>query len=238
MDIIENTIDLEHTGAQLRGQLRRPADDVARPGVLVMHNAHGLGPQTIAAAEALAGLGYVALATDLYGGGIFHDGREASGRAIAPLWGRPLIRERSLAWLHTLKGLPGVDAHRTAAIGYCFGGQCVLEIARSGADLAAVVSYHGLLMTPQPAAPGQVRARVAVYTGSHDPHVPAAHVAALREEMNTAGAHWQLTEFGDAWHSFTDPSRSTTPEDGQAYHPVAAAVSWAGTLALLEATLG
>jgi dienelactone hydrolase len=98
-----------------------------------------------------------------------------------------------------LRDRADVDASRIAAIGYCFGGQCVLELARSGADLKAVLRYHGILTTAMPARPGGVRAHVAVYTGAKDPRIPRDHLDALRAELLAAGADWQITEFGSAY---------------------------------------
>jgi dienelactone hydrolase len=229
-------IRLEHEGAALEGQLAVPDGPGPHPAVLVMHNGHGLGPHMHEVALRLAGLGYLAIASDMFGGGAhFADPTEA-GPTIAPLWNdHKLLRARVLAWFDRMVALPGVDATRTAAIGYCFGGQCVLELARSGADTRLVVSYHGMLGTQLPAAPGEVRAHVAVYTGKRDPWVPFDHVTTLRDELLAAGAHWQITEFGDAFHAFTDKHASEVPLEGLAYDPLADAVSWAGTVALLDA---
>lgn len=204
-----------------------------------MSNAHGLGRQARDRASALAKLGYVALATDMYGDGtFFRDPREV-GALFAPLQDTPgKLRSRVVAWYDALKAQPGVDKGRIAAIGFCFGGQCVLELARSGADVKAVVSYHGLLQTAMPAKPGTVKARVAVYTGEKDPYVPREYVDAFRSEMLAADAHWQLTVFGDAYHSFTDPEAD--PNAGVAgirYDPLADRLSWEGTLTMLEAVL-
>jgi dienelactone hydrolase len=133
--------------------------------------------------------------------------------------------------------LPNVDRTRVAAIGYCFGGQCVLELARSGADVKAVVSYHGILKTALPAQRGAVRAQVAVYTGAKDPYAPAADVEALRQEMLAAEARWQIMTFGEAYHGFTDPDSTMSALPGLGYDQIAHHVSWAGTLALLQQAL-
>jgi len=112
----------------------------------------------------------------------------------------------------------------------------VLELARSGADVKVVVSYHGILTTSMPAKAGTVQAQVAVYTGAKDPYALREHVDALRDEMIAAGARWQITVFGDACHAFTDPNAAATLS-GLAYHPLADKVSWAGTVTLLGALL-
>jgi dienelactone hydrolase len=148
------------------------------------------------------------------------------------------LRARAAAWYEYLKTRQEVDPQRIAAIGFCFGGQCVLELARSGADVKAVVSYHGLLSTSLPAMPGAIQGHVAIYTGAKDPYAPAEHVRALQEEMAAAGAHLQITVFSEACHAFTDPNAGAIGRDGLAYDPIADRVSWAGTMALLEATIG
>jgi dienelactone hydrolase len=115
--------------------------------------------------------------------------------------------------------------------------QCVLELARSGADVKAVVSYHGILTTAMPAKAGAVKAHVAVYTGAKDPYAPREHVDALQDEMIAAGARWQITVFGAAYHAFTDPDAAVKSVSGLAYDPLADRLSWAGTEALLDALL-
>ncbi|MET0271073.1 MAG: dienelactone hydrolase family protein, partial [Sphingomonas sp.] len=131
-----------------------------------------------------------------------------------------------------------VDPSRTAAIGYCFGGMCVLELARSGVDLRAAVSFHGLLRTDRPAAPGAITGQVAAWCGARDPYVPAADVEAFRAEMAEAGAAAQVTVFNAAAHGFTDPDATAMGRAGVAYDAIADRVSWAGTVALLDAVLG
>lgn len=171
----------------------------------------------------------------MYGGGVTHKDSQGAAASMMPLMRNPaLLRARIIAWYEHMKTLPGVDASRAGAIGYCFGGQCVLELARSGADAKAVVSYHGLLTTALKAEPGAVKAYVAAYTGARDPYAPYNDVQALREELLTGGAAWQITEFGEVYHAFTDPDANIQPIPGLAYDPLADKVSWAGTLALLE----
>lgn len=231
------TVVCWHEAKALTGLLAVPEAPGPHPGVLVVHNAFGLGEHMRDVIRDLASEGYAALAVDMYGGSAYREDETEVAGLVGPLWGNAeRLRARMQAWHDTLCARPEVIADRVAAIGYCFGGMCVLEFARGGADLRAVVSYHGILSTSAPAAPGAVRAYVAVYTGGRDPHVPADHVAALRAELVAAGADWQITEFANACHAFTDPA-ANSPERGRAYDRLADRLSWAGTLALFEERL-
>jgi dienelactone hydrolase len=230
---------LQHDGAELVGQAALPHAQGRRPAVLVMHNAHGLGPHVCERASRLADLGYVAVATDMYGGGVHHTDPNDSGRSMMRSFSEPdLLRARAVAWFEAVKNRSDVDPQRVAAIGFCFGGMCALELARSGADVKAAVSFHGLLSTPTPAAPGAVTGDVAIYAGAKDPFAPPEQVAAVREEMTTAGARLQITVFENACHGFTDPDSGAMRRDGIAYDATADRVSWASTLALLDITIG
>lgn len=233
------TIDLVHEGTALKGKLARPAQASGTlPVVLVFPSALGLGSHGLAAVERLAAAGWLALGVDLYGDGLYADYGEDAGEA-GELFQRFLrepgaVRSRALAWTEQAASLPGADPARIAAIGYCFGGYCVLELARAGADLKAAVSYHGLLTTALPAAPGALCGQVAAYCGGADPYAPPEAVEALRGELGAAGASHQITVFSGAQHAFTDPEAGKMNREGIAYDPVADRVSWAGTLALLE----
>ncbi len=198
-----------------------------RPGVVVVHEWYGLNDFARAKAQELARLGYVALAADMYGGGkVAADAREAAALSGAVKGDRPLMRARVAAAVAALRSRPECDATRVAAIGFCFGGTTVLELARSGADVAGVVSFHGGLGTPLPAGKGEVKARVLVLHGAADPHVPPEEVQAFTKEMEESGADWQLVSYGHAVHSFTNPAAGDDPSRGAAYDAKAAARSW------------
>lgn len=232
------TIAYHHDGSDLRGKVALPPGGGRKPGVLVMSNAHGLGTQAPRQALLLAARGYVAVATDMYGGGACATDTPGTAALIGPLMQDPAkLRARVVAWYDVLAARADVDRQRIAAIGYCFGGQCVLELARSGADVKAVVSYHGLLTTTMPAKPDSIRAHVAVYTGAKDPYAPAAHVKAFRAEMAAANARYDITVFSEAYHAFTDPAANRSTVPGLKHDAVAERVSWSGTLALLETVL-
>lgn len=233
------TIAFTHAGATLQGRLATPAETHGpAPLVLVFPSALGLGTHALASAQRLADLGYMGLGVDMYGDGLYSgygsDAAETGGHFEAFLKSPQSLRDRTLAWLEHARTLPGVDPDRIAAIGYCFGGHCVLELARTGADLKAVVSYHGILTTQFPAAPGTIKAYVAAYCGGRDPFAPAETIDALRRELDAAGARHQVTIFNDVQHSFTDPDAGQMNRPGIAYDRQADAVSWSGTISLLE----
>jgi dienelactone hydrolase len=231
-------LDYGHDGVALTGLLAAPAGSGPWPAALVMHDALGISEMVKQRARELAAAGYVALVTDMYGGGEHSPDRARNGERFGALQAEPeRLRNRVLAAFEALRGLPGVDARRIAAIGYCFGGQCVLELARSGADLKGVVSFHGLLTSRIPARPGEVKAKVLAITGAHDPFAPLDDVQAFQSEMSRAGADWQVTVYGEGWHAFTDPDiakRTDTP--GLRYDPFLARLAWAQATAFLEAT--
>jgi len=231
--------EYRHGEVRLVGQLARPEGPGPHPAVLVMSDARGQGRLPRERAEALARLGYIALVTDMYGDAVLYEDPRAGGEVMQALHAEPdKLRERILVNFEALRGCEGVDPRRIAAIGFCFGGECVLDLARSGADVRCVVSYHGLLTTQRPALPGGVKAHVAVYAGGRDPYAPPEHIEAFREEMAAAGAVCDVTVFGEALHSFTDPYPRTIQNiPGVGYDAVADRVSWSGTLALFEETL-
>jgi dienelactone hydrolase len=210
-----------------------------RPGVLVMPEAFGLGTHATQRAERLASLGYVALAGDPYGNGLqVTDLQEAIKRASALREDLATFRQRARVALDTLASLPQVDASRLAAIGYCLGGTFALELARDGAPLRGVVSFHGGLETPRPAVAGQVKAKILVCTGADDPFVPVAQVNALAEEMTQAQADWQIISYSGTVHSFTNPDADRVGVPGIAYNVLADARSWKAMVAFFEEIFG
>ena len=232
-----HSIEYGHDGVALRGELATPTGPGPHPAVLVMHDARGLGALVRRRARDLAAAGYVALATDMYGGGKRFENALEAGELFAALQKEPeRLRDRVLASFEALKVQPQVDGRRIGAIGFCFGGQCVLELARSGADAAAVVSFHGLLTTRFPAKRGAVKAKVLALTGAHDPYAPLEDVEAFRKEMAAAGADWHLTIYGEGWHAFTDPSAAEmTNVPGVRHDPLLETLSWVQATAFLDA---
>ena len=177
-----------------------------RPGVLVVHQWMGLTDYEKHRAEMLAQLGYVAFCADIYGKGIRPQNTpEAGAQAGKYKSDRQLLRARVNAGLDALRQQPLVDPKRIAAIGYCFGGTTVLELARSGADIAGVVSFHGGLDAPDPDDGKNIKCKVLVCHGADDPFSSPQDIAALENEMRKGGVDWQLIKYGGAVHSFTQP---------------------------------
>ncbi len=188
----------------------------ARPGVLLVHGGAGLDEHARGQARRYAALGYVVLACDMLGDGVAGDRDRVIG-CLRTLRDDPLLMvRRARAGLAALSRCPGTDG-RVAAIGFCFGGMVALALARSGEPMAGAVSIHGSLGTSKRAQPGAVRARLLVCHGALDPHVPLSDVTAFAEEMNGAGADWQLIMYGGALHGFTHSDATPGAVPGVAY---------------------
>jgi dienelactone hydrolase len=178
-----------------------------RPGVLVVHEWWGLDDYARKRARMLAQSGYTALALDMYGEGKQAHHPDDAGKFAGELAKNlPLAKTRFEAAMGYLRQQKNVDAKNIAALGYCFGGSVVLQMARLGEDLKGVVSFHGNLATAHPAQPGEVKARIISFTGTDDPMIPAEQVAAFKQEMEKAGADYKVVTFASAKHSFTNPA--------------------------------
>ncbi|MGE5145131.1 MAG: dienelactone hydrolase family protein [Candidatus Eiseniibacteriota bacterium] len=211
-----------------RGYLARPDGAGPRPGIVVFHEAPGLNDNVVRRANMLAELGFVALGADMYGGGtVAKDGDEAMRLMGTLRENTELLRGRARAALDALAAQPGVDQKRLAATGYCFGGYTALELARSGAPLAGVVSFHGLLATQKPAASGAVKGKILVCTGAADPLVPADQVIAFEKEMTAAAVDWQVITYSGAKHAFTNRASDALNRPGFGYQEAADRRSWA-----------
>jgi len=209
-----------------------------RPGVLVAHEWQGHNAYVRRRAEQLARLGYIAFALDIYGKGVLaKDAKEAAALAGKYKKDRKLMRERAAAGLDVLRKHPLVDPARLAAIGYCFGGTVVLELARSGADLRSVVTFHGGLDTPTPEDARNIRGKVLALHGGDDPYVTPAQVSAFEEEMRKGGVDWQLVTYGGAVHGFTNPDNGSDNSKGVAYNERADRRSWQAMKAFFSESL-
>ncbi|HEY3267606.1 MAG TPA: dienelactone hydrolase family protein [Armatimonadota bacterium] len=220
-------VDYKQGDVDLQGYLARDDSFTGkRPGVLVVHEWTGEGPYVRRRADMLAKLGYVAFACDIYGKGVRPSPAEAGAVAGKYKNDRALLRRRAAAGLDVLRNDPHVDAKRLAAIGYCFGGTTALELARSGADLAAVVSFHGTLETPNPADARNIKGRVLVLAGADDRASSPEALAAFQDEMRKAGVDYQIVLYGGAVHAFTNPDAGNDPSIGAAYNEKADRRSW------------
>lgn len=199
------------------------SQNTKRPGVLVVHGGAGLDDHAKNRARRFAELGYVAFACDMYGEGVAGN-RERIMACINELRAEPdRLPRRATAAIDVLRAHPLTDA-RVAAVGYCFGGMTVLELARSGAPVAGIVSVHGSLDTKRPATPDAIQSKILVLHGALDPHVTLTQVSAFADEMKTANADWQLIIYGNAMHGFTHEDKWNVP--GVAYHAASDARSW------------
>ena len=216
----------------LNGMLIRPAAP-PRGVIVVFPNIANLGPHAIAKAQSLANMGFVAFIADFYGQQ--PENFEAS-RPLAQALRADVdhYRTRLRAAVTAARALPGCAGLPLAAIGFCMGGQAVLELARDGADLALIASFHGLFDTARPAAPGQIRARILICHGDADPMAPRAAVLSFWEEMDAAGANWHFHAYAGVRHGFTDPASDARAMPAIAYNASADRQSWAALTALLD----
>lgn len=230
------TVEYKHGDTVLEGYLAY--DDASaqkRPGILVVHEWVGLNDYMKEYSDYLSRQGYVVFAADIYGKGVRPETpQEAAKTSSIYRENRALMRARAQAGLEVLRSQPLVEKDNIAAIGFCFGGTTVLELARSGADVAGVVSFHGGLSTPNPEDAENIKAAVLVLHGGADPHVTKQEIMDFWNEMQAAGVHWQLNIYGGAVHSFTNPNSGTDPSTGAAYHPTAAKRSRRAMLAFFD----
>ena len=223
------------SGAELEGFL---AADLTRrgrrPAVIVAHGWRGRDAFADGKARKLAELGYVGFAADVYGRGLRGDTDEKAAALMQPLMDdRALLRRRIGAAVQAMAEHKLVDPQRIGAIGFCFGGLTVLELARSGAAVRGVVSFHGLLRTPEPADARNIRCKILALHGHDDPLAPPQDVAAFADEMTTARVDWQMVMYGNTAHAFTNPA-ANDPAKGLRYDASADRRSWQAMRAFIE----
>lgn len=237
-EVRTETVHYTHEGEELRGYVAYDdAVEGPRPGVMVVHQWKGLTEYERRRARQLAELGYVGFAADVYGA----DTRPATSHEAALASGtfredRRLYRRRLIAGLDFMRSRKRVDEDDLAAIGYCFGGTGVLELARSGVDLDAVVSFHGGLSTPNPDQTGPVNTAVQVHHGARDPNVTQQDLISFWNEFNRTDADWDVRIYSNAVHSFTQKNAGDEPSTGQAYNRRADRLSWKAMKQLFEDT--
>jgi len=236
------TLTYQADGLTMRSQLffEPGTDSGPRAGVLVFPEAFGLGQHAISRAERLAGMGYVALACDLHGDGRVIDDLQGAISALEPLFADPSrTRARAKGGLDALTARAEVDAARVASIGFCFGGTMSLELARSGAQVAAVVGFHSGLATAAPKTDAKaIKGKVLVCIGADDPMIPAEQRAAFEAEMREGGVDWQMHLYGATVHSFTNQEAAArNMPDAIRYSAEADARSWAAMQQMFSETL-
>jgi dienelactone hydrolase len=226
-------------GATMIGRLSLPAGDGTGPAVLIAHEGNGLDDYQKSRAERFAELGYVAFALDYHGGGRpLHDRAEINDRLNALYADPDHVRRLAAAGLDVLLAQPRVDPSKVAAVGYCFGGKLVLELARGGADVKALVGFHPDLTTTRPEDAVNIVGKVVVCVGADDPIVPLEQRLGFEAEMRAGGVDWQMHVFGGAKHSFTNPNVDTLGIPALAYHRASDERSWRAMLDLFHEVFG
>jgi dienelactone hydrolase len=227
-DLHSEYIDYELNGVAMRGYLvYDQSNDKPRPGILVIHEWNGIGDYVIGRANQLAGLGYIAFAADIYGVDVrpknMQESQAASGAMLAD---RKLLRARVNAALDVLRKQPLTDKSRMAVIGYCFGGTTALELARSGADIKGVVTFHAGLSGFAPADMFNFKGKLLICHGADDPYNGPDAVAAFQDELHKSKVDWQMIFYGGAVHGFSNPANGNDPSKGLAYNADADHRSW------------
>lgn len=235
MAIISNTIGYLDENVHLEAFFAYDdAHEGRRPAVLINHAWGGRDNFVNEKAKRMAELGYVGFAVDMYGKGVLGSSMEENAKLMQPfLDDRKMLRKRLRAALNAVKLLPWVDDDKIAAIGFCFGGLCVLDLARSGADIRGVVSFHGLLNAAESIINNPITAKILALHGHDDPMGPVEQVIAFQEELTAAGADWQMHIYGNTMHAFTNPV-ANDPAFGTVYQPDADRRSWIAMQNFLE----
>ncbi len=228
-EIMTKTVTYADGDVALEGFVAWDSEQAGQPvpGVLVVHQWMGLTDYEKGRCRQLAELGYVAFALDIYGKGVRPANPQVAGQTAGIYkTDRELYRRRLKLGLEQLRTQSGVDPNKLAAIGYCFGGTGVLELARSGAAIAGGVSFHGGLDSPNPEDGKQIRAKLLLCHGADDPFVSAADIEAMKAELNAAEVDWQMIYYSGAVHSFTQPMAGNDNSRGAAYNARADHRSW------------
>lgn len=234
-------VEYKEGSTVLEGFLAYPTDVAATaklPTIVVFHDWMGLGADTKMRAEQLARLGYVAFAGDIYGKGVRPQTVDEAGKLAGQYKNdRALMRARAQAALTYVSANPHANTAKAVALGYCFGGTAALELGRSGADLAGIVTFHGGLATPHPEDAKNIKGRVLALHGADDPYVKSDEVLAFEEEMRKAQIDWRLMAYGGAVHAFTVKGAGNDPSKGAAYNAKADARSWEDMRTFLNETI-
>jgi dienelactone hydrolase len=234
----ETKIRHQFEGEQLESVFVGRRDGEPRPTVILIPTVMGVSDLEIGFGRQLVELGYNALVADLFGKEFHGAPRDTMFGEMTRLRNdRAALRRRLRAILELTRGFDEVVRDQIVVAGYCFGGQCALDLARSGADVAAAVSFHGLF-DPPGLPPEKIKAKVVAFHGWDDPMVPPDKVVALGQELTEAGCDWQIHAYGNVGHGFTNPHASDLQIDGVAYNALAAERSWTSFINLLEELFG
>jgi dienelactone hydrolase len=234
----ETPVALEFEGEQLEGVLVSRRDSARRPGVIIFPTVMGVSDLELGFARQLVHLGYTAFVADLFGKSFRGAERDAMFGELTRLRSdRESLRRRLLAVLDSVRELAPIEAYRIVAIGYCFGGQCALDLARSGAEIDGAASFHGLL-DPPGLEPQPIKAKIVVFHGWDDPMATPDAVVALGNELTDAGADWQIHAFGNVKHGFTNPAAVQLGIPGVEHDALAADRSWTALINFLEELFG
>ena len=228
-EVVTKSVMYKDGDTTLEGFLAYDSDKTAEksPGILVSHQWMGLTNYEKMRCEQLAELGYVAFAVDVYGQGVRPDNPGIAAKTAGIYkQDRQLTRRRMELGLKQLKSQPNVESESIAAIGYCFGGMCVLELARSGADIDGVVSFHGAIDSPSPQDGKNIKAKLLICHGADDPFESEADIDAAKAEWNVGKVDWQMNYYSGAVHSFTQPMAGSDNSKGAAYNEQADHRSW------------
>ncbi|MEO8547080.1 MAG: dienelactone hydrolase family protein [Sphingomicrobium sp.] len=234
----ETPVGLNFEGEELEGVLVARRDSARRPAVILFPTVMGVSELELGFARQLVHLGYTGFVADLFGKQFHGADRDTCFGELKRLRNdRANLRKRLLAVLESVSQLDPVESGRIVAIGYCFGGQCALDLARSGADIAGVASFHGLF-DPPGLDPQPIKAKILAFHGWDDPMVPPESVVALGKELTEAGADWQIHAYGHVAHGFTNPEAAKLEIEGVRYNALAAERSWTSLISFLEELFG
>jgi dienelactone hydrolase len=234
----ERPVPHDFEGETLESVFVGRRDGEARPAVVLIPTVMGVTDLELSFGRQLVELGYNSVVADIFGKQFRNGPRDTMFGEMTRLRGdRAALRRRLQHVLSIAQDLDEVHSNQIVVAGYCFGGQCALDLARSGADIAAAVSFHGLF-DPPPLPPEKIKAKVVAFHGWDDPMVPPEMVVALGTELSAAGADWQIHAYGHVGHGFTNPHASELQIEGVAYNALAAERSWTSFVNLLEELFG
>jgi dienelactone hydrolase len=234
----QTAIPLEFEGESLESVFVGRRDGLARPTVLLIPSVMGIGALELGFGSRLVELGYNAFVADLFGKAFRGAPRDTMFGEMGRLKeDREALLRRLLSLLDLARGLDEVEGDKVVAAGFCFGGMCALDIARSGADITAAVSFHGLFDAPG-TGPGKIKAKVLAFHGWDDPMVPPEAVTALAKELTEGGCNWQIHAYGNVAHGFTNPRAHEIGIEGVRHDALAAERSWTSFVDFLEELFG